>query len=174
MSEAPSMRIRPARPADAAAMAGIYKPYIETSTVTFEEVALTAEQMAHRLALVVDRGLPWLVAEANAEVLGYAYAAPWRERSAYRYSVEVSAYVAPRQLGRGIGSALYAALLPRLEALGLHTVLAVVPLPNPTSVALYEKLGFTKVAHLEQVGFKLGRWVDVGYWQRDLQYNSKV
>lgn len=166
-----SLNIRAADAADCEQLVGIYNPYIETSTVTFEEVALTAAQMAARLDRVSRCGLPWLVAEADGEVTGYAYAVPWRERSAYRYSVEVSAYVARRQLGRGVGAALYTVLLPMLEALDLHTVLAVVPLPNPASVALYEKLGFARVAHLRQVGFKLGRWVDVGYWQRDLTYN---
>lgn len=168
------LQIRPADRADCGQLVGIYNPYIETSTVTFEEVPLAAEQMAARLDAVNRHGLPWLVAETDGEVLGYAYALPWRERSAYRYSVEVSAYVAPRRVGHGIGSALYAALLPELEALSLRTALAVVPLPNPASRALYERLGFAKVAHLTAVGFKLGRWVDVGYWQRDLVYNRKL
>jgi phosphinothricin acetyltransferase len=167
------LHIRPAACADCEQLAGLYNPYIETSTVTFEERPLTGQQMADRLDAVRRHGLPWLLAETGGEVLGYAYALPWRERSAYRYSVEVSAYVAPRRLGCGIGSALYAALLPELAALSLRTALAVVPLPNPASLALYEKLGFAKVAHLKAVGFKLGRWVDVGYWQRDLAKNRK-
>ena len=168
------LHIRPACGADCQQLAGIYNFYIKTSTVTFEEVALGAEQMAARLDAVLNRGLPWLLAEANGTVLGYAYAVPWRERSAYRHSVEVSAYVDHRHVGRGVGSALYAALLPKLQALSLHTALAVVPLPNAGSVALYEKLGFVNVAHLKEVGFKLDRWVDVGYWQRRLDYNSEI
>jgi len=167
-------RIRAAASADCRGLASIYNHYIETSTVTFEETPLAAEQLAARLDAVNGHGLPWLVAEAGGKLLGYAYATPWRERSAYRYSVEVSAYVAPEQVGRGLGAALYAVLLPRLEALALHTALAVIPLPNPASEALYRKLGFAKVAHLEQVGFKLGRWVDVAYWQRSLAYTREV
>lgn len=174
MAQGDSVSIRAACLADAAAIAVIYKPYIETSTVTFEEIPLPAEQVLARMEGVLLRGLPWLVAVENDIVLGYAYATPWRERSAYRYSVEVSAYVAPGQVGRGIGQALYEVLLPRLKAMALHTALAVIPLPNPASVALYEKLGFTKVAQLKEVGFKLGRWVDVGYWQLDLEYNRKL
>lgn len=166
--------IRPADSADCQQLAAIYNPYIETSTVTFEEVALTAEQMAGRLEAVDRHGLPWLVAESDGELLGYAYATPWRERSAYRYSVEVSAYVASGQVGRGIGSALYDVLLPCLQGMNLRSALAVVPLPNPASVALYERLGFERVAYLSEVGFKLGRWVDVGYWQRRLAYTSKL
>ncbi len=166
----PGLNSRPASRADAASLVAIYNFYVETSTVTFEETPLSAGQMADRLAAVVSQGLPWLVAESSERILGYAYAVPWRERSAYRHSVEVSAYVDYRHVGRGIGAALYAELLPRLEALALHTALAVVPLPNPSSVALYEKLGFVKVAHLNEIGFKLGRWVDVGYWQRRLAY----
>lgn len=173
MMQLDDVQVRPARAADGVALVEIYNHYIRTSTVTFEEVRLTPEQMVARLDGVLVRGLPWLVAEANGILLGYAYANPWRERSAYRHSVEVSAYVTPGQLGRGIGSALYAALLPRLEALALRTALAVVPLPNPASVALYEKLGFVKVAHLKEVGYKLGKWIDVGYWQLALMHNSK-
>lgn len=174
MAQASRPDIRPAGCDDAAAIARIYGHYVETSTFTFEEIAPTPQQIAERLAGIVTRGLPWLVAEMNGSVLGYAYAAPWRERSAYRYAVEVSAYVAPDQLGCGTGSALYAQLLPELQALGLHTALAVVPLPNPASVALYEKLGFVQVAQLSEVGFKFGRWVDVAYWQLVLVNNRKI
>lgn len=165
------MRVRPANGADCEQLVGMYNFYIQTSTVTFEEVNLTAGQLAGRMERVQSQKLPWLVAELDQTLLGYAYAAPWRERSAYRYTVEVSAYVAPDQAGCGIGTCLYRALLPQLEALPLRTAVAVIPLPNPASVALYEKLGFAKAAHLEAIGFKLGRWVDVGYWQRDLAYN---
>lgn len=169
-----TVQIRSAQASDGAALVEIYNHYIQTSTVTFEETLLSPEQMAARLDGVLGRDLPWLIAEDEDRILGYAYATPWRERSAYRHSVEVSAYVAPGQLGSGIGSALYARLLPRLEALSVHTALAVVPLPNPASVALYAKLGFVKVAHLKEVGYKLGRWVDVGYWQLALTYNSEI
>ena len=166
--------MRSASAADGQALAAIYNQYIATTTFTFEETALTDEQMQARVTRVQAQDLPWLVAEVDGQVLGYAYAAPWRERSAYRFAVEVSAYVAPGQIGRGLGTALYAALLPRLGALGLHSALAVVPLPNPASVALYEKLGFRQVAQLVEVGFKFGRWVDVGYWQYHLAYTSKI
>lgn len=174
MADRIPVRIRPSSSDDAAEMARIYNHYIEHSTVTFEESPVSAAQVAARLATVTTHGLPWLLAVTDDQVLGYVYATPWRERSAYRHSVEVSAYVAPEHLGCGIGSALYAAMLPKLQALALHTALAVVPLPNPASVALYEKLGFCKVAHLEEVGFKLGRWVDVGYWQRRLDYTRDI
>ncbi|MGY6554171.1 MAG: N-acetyltransferase family protein [Wenzhouxiangella sp.] len=173
MPSSQTVQVRPARASDCAVLVEIYNHYIQNSTVTFEETPLAPEQMAARLDGVLGRGLPWLVAEGEEDVLGYAYAIPWRERSAYRYSVEVSAYVAPHSVGCGIGTALYAVLLPQLQDLAIHTALAVVPLPNRASAALYEKLGFAKVAHLKEVGFKLGRWVDVGYWQLNLAHNRK-
>lgn len=168
------VHVRPASDADCEQLVGIYNFYIETSTVTFEEVGLTADELGLRLKRSQGQGLPWLVAEQDQDILGYAYAAPWRERSAYRHSVEVSAYVRPDRVGNGIGMALYGELLAQLEALPLRTAVAVIPLPNPASVALYQKLGFVQVAHLKAIGFKLGRWIDVGYWQRNLVYNRKL
>jgi len=174
MAATDPVQVRPASDADCEQLVGIYNFYIETSTVTFEEVGLTADELGLRLKRSQGLGLPWLVAEQDQAILGYAYAAPWRERSAYRHSVEVSAYVRPDKVGNGIGMALYGELLAQLEALPLRTAVAVIPLPNPASIALYQKLGFAKVAHLKAIGFKLGRWIDVGYWQRNLAYNSKV
>jgi phosphinothricin acetyltransferase len=97
---------------------------------------------------------------------GYAYATPWRERTAYRHSVEISAYVRPDQSRLGGGSLLYEALIEQLAHLGKHSLIGVVTLPNPASAAFHKKMGFVQVAHLQQVGFKFGRWLDVGYWQR--------
>lgn len=96
---------------------------------------------------------------------GYAYAAPWHERSAYRYSVETTVYVDPGQLRRGVGSRLYQSLLDELRRRDLRSALAVIALPNAASVALHERLGFARVGHLEAVGYKFERWVDVGFWQ---------
>lgn len=158
--------IRSAGPGDAAAIAEIYRHYVLASTATFEESAPSQVDMARRLKAVIGRQLPWLVAEQQGRVNGYAYAMPWRERSAYRYSVEVSGYVDPEFVRARTGTLLYQALIDRLVELGTHSAIAVVTLPNPASVAFHEKLGFVKVAHLEQIGFKFGRWLDAGYWQR--------
>ena len=160
--------IRAALASDAAALADIYNHYVAETAVTFEEEPVSAAEMARRIEGVQAASLPWLVAEEGAEVVGYAYATPWKARSAYRHSVEISAYVARRHAGRGIGSRLYRALFPALRARGVRAVMGGIALPNDASVGLHEKFGMRKVAHFEQVGFKFNRWIDVGYWQRVL------
>ncbi|HZW17936.1 MAG TPA: arsinothricin resistance N-acetyltransferase ArsN1 family B [Luteimonas sp.] len=165
-----SFNIRDARAGDAAPVAAIYNHYIARTIVTFELEAVAAGDMCDRIAAVQDDGLPWLVAaDAAGAVLGYAYAARWRPRAAYRRSVESSIYLAPQAVGRGIGRCLYPRLIERLRACGLHVVIGGAALPNPASVALHEALGFAKVAHLREVGHKFGRWIDVGYWQLRLE-----
>ena len=160
--------IRPATTRDAEAVARIYNHYIANTTITFEEQAITSPQMAERIGKVASASLPWLVAERDDRVDGYAYATPWKERSAYRFSVEITVYLAPEAVGRGIGSALYEALFAELDKRGVHAAIGGIALPNPASVALHEKLGMKQVAHFEQVGFKFGQWLDVGYWQKTL------
>jgi phosphinothricin acetyltransferase len=112
--------------------------------------------------------LPWLVAEMAGRTVGYALARPWKERSGYRFSVEVAVYVVPELAGRGVGTLLYSRLFEELAGRGVHAVIGGIALPNEASVALHEKFGMRKVAHFEQVGYKFGRWIDVGYWQRTL------
>ncbi|MEM8930468.1 MAG: arsinothricin resistance N-acetyltransferase ArsN1 family B [Acidobacteriota bacterium] len=158
--------VRPARPADGDALARLYNHYVRETVVTFEEEPVSAAMLVERVRRIQALPLPWLVAEAAGELLGYAYASPWRVRRAYRFAVEVTVYAAPDQGGRGIGSRLYACLLEDLQGLGIHTALGGIALPNPASVALHEKFGFVQVAHLREVGYKHGRWIDVGYWQR--------
>jgi len=160
----PNPPLRPCTPADAAALARIYNHYIASTVVTFEEVALTADEMARRVTEVTAR-YPWLVWEEAGEVVGYAYASPWKSRAAYRHAVESAIYLDPGWTGRGIGTRLYAALLEELRARGVHCVVGGVSLPNPASVALHERLGFAPVGEFREIGFKLGRWVHVGYWQ---------
>lgn len=162
----PELRLRPAAAVDAACIASIYSPYVLGTAISFEEAAVGAEEMAARIVKVQASGLPWLVAEHAGTLLGYAYATPWRERSAYRYSVECSVYVDAAAAGRGLGRALYDSLFPLLLQQGCHAVMAGIVLPNEASVRLHESLGMVKVAHLREVGFKFGAWHDVGYWQR--------
>ncbi|MGE0440040.1 MAG: arsinothricin resistance N-acetyltransferase ArsN1 family B [Gemmatimonadales bacterium] len=162
-------RIRAAVAADAPALAAIYNHYVTTTVVTFEEAPVTGEEMAGRLGGIAAAALPWFVAEAEGRVAGYTYASPWRSRFGYRFSTETTVYVAPGFERRGIGAALYAALLPALRERGMHSAIGGIALPNPASVALHEKLGFRPVAHFVEVGFKFGRWHDVGYWQRPLR-----
>lgn len=158
--------IRDATPSDAAALAAIYNHYVRETVVTFEEEPVAAEEMARRLEEVLSASLPWLAAEEEGRVVGYAYATRWKARSGYRFSAEVTVYLAPDRGGRGIGSKLYGELFPRLEARGIHAVMGGIALPNEASVALHEKFGLRKVAEFKEVGFKFGRWIDVGYWQR--------
>lgn len=164
----PNIETRPATTADAEWLARIYNFYVNETTVTFEEAAVSPAEMATRLREVQGASLPWLVAEQGGEVIGYAYATKWKGRCAYRFSAEVSVYLAHGLSGRGIGSTLYRHLLSELASRGIHVAIGGIALPNDASVALQQKFGFEKVAHFREVGFKLGRWVDVGYWQKIL------
>jgi L-amino acid N-acyltransferase YncA len=160
---APAIRAVEAR--DAGAIARIYNHYIATSCVTFETDPVTATDMAGRIADTLALPLPWLVAQTPTGVQGYAYATKWKARAAYRHSVETTVYLDAACTGQGLGTALYRALLAELRALGMHAAIGGIALPNAASVALHERLGFRKVAHFAQVGFKQERWIDVGYWQ---------
>src|SRR5438874_13533568 len=160
--------IRPATVADAAAVAGIYNHYVRETVVTFEEDEVPASEIARRIREVESVSLPWLIAERDARVVGYAYAAKWHSRSAYRFSAEMTVYLDASHTGTGVGSRLYAQLFPILRARGIHAVVAGIALPHESSVVVQERLGLTKLAHFKEVGFKLNRWIDVGYWQRTL------
>jgi len=160
--------IRPATSADAGAIAAIYNNYVATTTITFEEEAVALSEMASRIT-TVSAQLPWYVYERNGEVIGYAYATPWRARSAYRFSVETTVYVAPACARQGVGLQLYTALIEALRARGIQVALGGIALPNLASVALHENLGFEKVAHFKRVGRKFEQWIDVGYWELQLR-----
>jgi L-amino acid N-acyltransferase YncA len=160
-----SATVRAANAADAAGVAAIYNHYVGQTVVTFEEEAVPAAEIARRMQDAAAASLPWLTAEASGSIVGYAYAANWRVRHAYRFSVEVTAYIAPDHARRGIGSSLYTVLIAALRARGIHAAIGGIALPNDASIALHEKFGFRKVAHFEQVGFKFKHWIDVGYWQ---------
>ena len=156
--------IRAVTPADAAAICEIYNGYVRDTVITFEEVPVAVAEMARRIEDFTAR-LPWFVAAEQGAIVGYAYASPWRVRSAYRFSVETTVYVAQGQHGRGLGTALYGELLAALRKLDVHCAVGGIALPNDASVALHEKLGFKKVSQFVEIGYKLGRWVDVGNWQ---------
>lgn len=156
--------IRPVRLDDASAIAAIYNYYILHTVVTFEEVAISAEEMAERIRTVTAR-FPWLVLEEEGKIKGYAYAGEWKTRSAYKYTVESSVYLATAETGKGMGTALYEALFEKLQPLKIHAVIGGISLPNAASVALHEKMGFEKIGHFAAVGYKFDQWVDVGYWE---------
>ena len=160
--------IRPATAADAARIAAIYNRYVAQTTISFEEQPVSEAEMAGRIRDVADAGLPWLVAVHQGELAGYAYATKWRARPAYRFSVESTVYLNDSACGRGWGALLYRQLIGQLRAGGIRTVIAGIAQPNARSVGLHERLGFRKVAHFPDVGYKFGGWVDVGYWQLSL------
>jgi L-amino acid N-acyltransferase YncA len=160
--------IRQAISADAEDIAHIYNHYVRETIVTFEEQPVSIVEMAKRLADTVADSLPWLIAEQDGVIAGYARASTWKLRSAYRFSVETTIYLAPDCLGMGVGTSLYQFLVNQIRKLGLHTAIGGIALPNAGSVALHEKLGFRKVAHFAEVGFKFDRWIDVAYWQLTL------
>ncbi len=163
--------IRLANPSDAVAMLAIYSPYIRTTSLTFETWVPPVADFANRIRSYVEY-YPWLVYEKDGLVIGYAYASKYREREAYQWSVECSVYVQDDRHRSGIGSALYRALFTLLKAQGFTTVYAVINLPNDRSVAFHERMGFRYFATFEKVGYKLGKWKDVGWWQ--LQLNEYV
>ena len=162
------MKLRAATSGDAAAMSEIYAPFVSASAVSFETEPPDAEAMRGRIE--GGEGLyPWIAAEDEAGTLaGYAYAAAFRPRPAYRFAVETSLYLAPPFHGQGIGRRLYRSLLETLEAQRFAQAIAAISLPNLPSVRLHEALGFTPAGSYRQVGYKLGGWHDVGLWQRPL------
>jgi L-amino acid N-acyltransferase YncA len=157
--------IRTAEPADAPAIAGIYNHYVSNTIVTFEEEVLEATEMARRVADTLEAGLPWLVIVEDGILLGYSYASKWKSRSAYRYTLETSVYLDQSATGRGRGTQLFSALIDAIRPYGAHALIGCVALPNPGSVRLLEKHGFVETGRFREVGRKLGRWIDVGYWE---------
>lgn len=164
----PTATIRPATLDDAAQVAEIYAPAITDSATSFELEPPTAAEMARRIRAILP-ARPWLVCERGARLLGYAYGAPHRERPAYQWSVDVSVYVRSDVQGVGVGRGLYTSLLSILALQGFYNAYGGVTLPNPASVRLHESMGFTPVAVYRSVGYKFGRWHDVGWWHYQLQ-----
>jgi len=161
------MEIRSARLEDAARICKIYNYYVQNTSISFEEEPVGDDEMARRIEAITLH-YPWIVYESEGSILGYAYANRWKDRSAYRFVAETTIYVSADHLGQGIGTALLGELLRRLGELKLHALMAVIALPNEKSVAIHEKFGFKKAAHFSEVGYKHGRWIDVGYWEKML------
>jgi L-amino acid N-acyltransferase YncA len=159
--------LRPAEPADAGAIAAIYAPIVRETAISFEVEPPSAETMAQRVQDIQQR-YPWFVALRGKEVVGYAYAGEHRQRAAYRWSVDVTVYVATSARGKGVGSKLYTALIATLRAQGFRSAFAGITLPNAASVGLHESVGFTSLGVYKDVGFKLGQWHDVGWWRLGL------
>ncbi len=159
------MIIREATADDAARCAEIYAPFVSDSWVSFELTPPNDSEMARRIA---DYGHShgWLVAEIGGQIAGYAYASPHRTREAYQTSCDVGVYVDPAVARRGVGRELYEAILPALRARDYHAAFAGIALPNEASIGLHEAMGFTPIGIYREVGWKMGGWRDVGWWQR--------
>lgn len=163
------MIVRDARPDDAEALAAIYGHHVLHGFGTFEEVPPDAAEIEQRRLNIAGRGLPYLVAEEDGKVLGFAYAAPFRLRAAYRYTVEDSVYIAPDAIGKGVGRTVLSAVLKACEDMGLRQVIAVIgDSGNAASIGLHTALGFAHMGEGHGFGFKKGRWVDLVLMQKPL------
>ncbi|MDR2052522.1 MAG: GNAT family N-acetyltransferase [Treponema sp.] len=156
--------IRPVTANDAAALCGIYNYYITNTVITFEEEELKPAAMETRIRDIAGE-FPWLVWEDGGEVLGYAYAHKWHVRAAYRFSAEDSIYLRHDVLGRGIGRQLLGRVIAELRKTDIHVLMSVITIPNERSAALHESFGFKKAAEFREIGYKMNRWLDVGYWE---------
>ncbi|MEE8146649.1 MAG: arsinothricin resistance N-acetyltransferase ArsN1 family B [Longimicrobiales bacterium] len=163
-----SPRIRLATPADAPAVRAIYRPIVEETAISFEFEVPSEAEVTRRISAALERA-PWLLCEERDEVLGYAYAVPFRARAAYAWSVESSVYVDASHQRRGVARGLYLSLLGCLREQGFHRLVAGITLPNPASVALHERLGFEPVGSFRDVGNKFDAWHAVGFWELKLQ-----
>lgn len=164
--------IRLATENDAPAIADVYRPYVENSRISFEEHAPDAAEIARRIVGERPGFHPWLVAEEGGRLLGFASSSPFRTRPAYRWSVETGIYLAAGAPGRGLGKRLLVALIGLLERQGYVVAVGAIAMPNDASVRLHEALGFVHAGTYRGTGFKLGQWIDVGLWQRELAPRS--
>ncbi|MDL4813444.1 GNAT family N-acetyltransferase [Actinomadura opuntiae] len=161
--------VRAARPDDLAAVAEIGAHYVLNTVATFAETPQTVAEWRERLDDLARRGLPFLVAEADGEIAGYAYAGPWRPKPAYRYTVEDTIYLAPAHTGKGLGTALLGALVDGSEKAGMRQMIAVIAdTGEPGSAALHRRFGFVEAGRLDDVGYKHGRWIATTLMQRRL------
>lgn len=163
--------LRDATPRDIPHLVEIYNHYVANSTVTFDEDPLTLKEMRAKFKLVADLGFPWLVAESpSGQVLGYAYVTPWKQKAAYRFTVENSIYLGPASTGKGLGTALMTELLPRAKAAGVKEIIAVIADKGAEgSLKLHERFGFKEIGHMGKVGHKFGRWLGTYLLQKSLK-----
>ncbi|MDR1566369.1 MAG: GNAT family N-acetyltransferase [Treponema sp.] len=156
--------IRPVKLSDAEEICGIYNYYIENTVITFEETPLPAREMEERIWKILSK-YPYFVWEDEGEVTGYTYINTWKERAAYRYAAELSIYLKNGRQGQGTGRLLLTRLLEEVRKTDVHALVSGITLPNDRSVGLHEKSGFKKIAQFNEIGYKHGRWLDVGYWE---------
>lgn len=161
------MIIRPVKKDDAVALVAIYRPYVENTAITFEYEVPSVADFEQRIAKTVSK-YPYLVAEEEGQILGYAYASTYYDRTAYDWSVELSVYLHPDARGKGIGTKLYDQLEAALERQGYLRFLACIALPNDASLALHQKRGYEQVAHFPKIGYKFEQWHDIVWLQKTL------
>ena len=159
------VKLRIATKEDGAALAAIYAYYVENTAITFEYVAPTAEEFGERITHKLEK-YPYIIAEENGRAVGYAYADMYRERAAFNWSCELSVYVDKSETGKGAGRRLYNALIELLRVQGFTSVVASITYPNDPSVALHEKMGFTHLGTMHNIGFKFGRWLDLMWFEK--------
>ncbi len=150
---------------DASAICAIYNPFVANTAITFEALEVSEFEMQSRIR-AITQSKPWLVLETQGYIAGFAYSCSWKQRSAYRKTEETTIYIGNEFQNRGFGKVLYGALLDQLIRQDCHTVLGCIALPNQASVGLHQYFGFRKVGHFNEVGYKFGRWIDIGYWQK--------
>ncbi|RPH95662.1 N-acetyltransferase family protein [candidate division KSB1 bacterium] len=163
-----TIRVRLARDSDTEAMLEIYLPLVKNAYCTLEFTPPSVSDFYNRIATGIETA-PWLVCEIGGKIAGYAYAQRFRPRAGYQWATEVSVYVHPDFRRRNVAMGLYTALFDCLRAQGFFTALAVIVLPNPPSVALHEKLGFTAIGVQHDIGYKNSHWRDVGWWELSLR-----
>lgn len=159
--------IRNVRNSDIPFITAIYNYYIKNTIITFEEEEIDEIETGKRIE-EVRNAYPWIVYEENKKPVGYAYASKWRERSAYRFSAESTVYLNKDYSGKGIGSMLLIELIEKSKTKNIHSLIGGIALPNKASIKLHEKFDFKKCAHFKEVGYKFGKWIDVGYWERKI------
>jgi phosphinothricin acetyltransferase len=164
MTQPTDLKIRQAQREDGAAIARIYAPYAIGTAITFDEKPPTAGEMSRRIGWILNQ-YPYLVAQSGENVIGYCYATSHRLRASYRWSVDVGIYIDQSHHRSGVGTALYKTLLPLLRCQGYVMAYAGITLPNAASVGLHESIGFKPLTVYKNVGFKLGQWRDVGWWE---------
>lgn len=167
------VKIRQAKTSDAAALVAIYAPYVEETAITFEYFVPSVEEFETRILKTLEK-FPYLVAEENGEVLGYAYASTYYGRAAYDWTVELSVYVSKASRGKKVGSHLYDALESALNQMGMVNLLACIALPNDPSIQFHKQRDFKQVAHFEKVGYKFGQWHDIVWLQKRLRDSNDM
>ena len=164
--------IRSVKESDAAAIRDIYNYYVENTVITFEEDPLSIAEIEERIRKISVK-YPYLVLEDEGETKGFAYANTWKERAAYRNSAEISVYLKNGCQGKGLGKTLLGNLLAEVRKTGLHALVAGITLPNERSTGMCESLGFKKIGQFNEIGYKNGRWLDVGYWELIIKQDGK-